>query len=86
VTSRIEDGGRIHSLASATSPKTTPPRKPSLGTNFTLISPYTMLSHFKELERIEKYGVLSHQLRASIGIESKDVIIGKFERALKLAA
>jgi hypothetical protein len=44
-----------------------------------------MLSHFKELERIEKYGVLSHQLRASIGIESKDVIIGKFERALKLA-
>jgi cystathionine beta-lyase/cystathionine gamma-synthase len=45
-----------------------------------------MLTHFKELERIEKYGVLSHQLRASIGIKSKDVIIGKFERALKLAA
>jgi cystathionine gamma-synthase len=59
---------------------------PGLGTNFTLISPYTMLTHFKELERIEKYGVFSHQLRASIGIESKEVIIGRFDRALKLAA
>jgi len=45
-----------------------------------------MLTHFKELGRIEKYGVFSHQLRASIGIESKEVIIGRFDRALKLAA
>ena len=58
---------------------------PGLGTNFTLISPYTILTHFKELEKIERYGVFSHQLRVSIGIESKDVIEGRFDKALKLA-
>ena len=58
---------------------------PGLGTNFTLVSPYTMLTHFKELEQIEKYGVFSHQLRVSIGMESKDIIKRRFDKALKLA-
>jgi cystathionine gamma-synthase len=59
---------------------------PGLGTNFTLVSPYTMLAHFQELSRVEKFGVLPHQLRVSVGLEDQGVIMDRFYRALGLAA
>ena len=58
---------------------------PSLGTNFTLASPYTMLAHYFELDWAEACGVSPNLLRLSVGIEDGEVIIGALARALDLA-
>jgi cystathionine gamma-synthase len=55
---------------------------PSLGTNFTLASPYTMLAHYFELDWAEACGVSPNLLRLSVGIEDGEVIIGALARAL----
>ncbi|KAK6352696.1 hypothetical protein TWF730_009508 [Orbilia blumenaviensis] len=55
---------------------------PSLGTNFTLTSPYALLAHYKELDWIAQYGVESHLIRISVGLEEKANLLQMFEKAL----
>ena len=59
---------------------------PSLGTNFTLACPYTILAHYGELEWAGSVGVERDLVRVSIGLEETDELVGIFERALKVAA
>lgn len=55
---------------------------PSLGTNFTLCCPYTLLAHYGELEWAGQFGVDSHLIRISVGLEETEELVGVFERAL----
>ncbi|KAJ1914089.1 Cystathionine gamma-synthase [Tieghemiomyces parasiticus] len=59
---------------------------PSLGTNFTLVSPYTILAHYHELDWAEKYGVSRNLIRCSIGLEDTDNLLRAFRAALDIAA
>lgn len=56
---------------------------PSLGTNFTLTSPYTMIAHYTELEWAAQYGVEKGLVRVSVGLEEKERLVGIFEKALE---
>ena len=56
---------------------------PSLGTNFTLVCPYVLLAHYKELQWAEKCGVSSHLLRVSVGLENQDELWQRFDSAIK---
>jgi len=58
---------------------------PSLGTNFTLVCPYTLLAHYDELDWAESCGVDRHLLRVSVGLEPAEVIIDRMKRALQAA-
>ncbi|CAG8950865.1 hypothetical protein HYFRA_00003082 [Hymenoscyphus fraxineus] len=58
---------------------------PSLGTNFTLISPYVVLAHYLELEWAAQFGVPADLIRVSIGLEDADDLRQRFEVALKAA-
>ncbi|KAH7099759.1 PLP-dependent transferase [Auriculariales sp. MPI-PUGE-AT-0066] len=58
---------------------------PSLGTEFTLACPYTILGHWKELEWAARYGVEEAIVRISVGCEDEDVIMGWIETALRAA-
>ncbi|KAI0912413.1 pyridoxal phosphate-dependent transferase [Ustulina deusta] len=56
---------------------------PSLGTNFTLTSPYVILAHYHELDWAASFGVDPNLVRISVGLESN---LGEiFARALKAA-
>ena len=55
---------------------------PSLGTNCTLVCPYTLLAHYTELEWALSYGVDKRLVRVSVGLEDIDIIIDKFNTAL----
>ncbi|KAI8324077.1 PLP-dependent transferase [Martensiomyces pterosporus] len=55
---------------------------PSLGTNFTLASPYTILAHFTELEWAAEYGVRADLVRVSVGLEPRDELLAMFQAAL----
>ncbi|KAJ1933293.1 Cystathionine gamma-synthase, partial [Linderina macrospora] len=55
---------------------------PSLGTNFTLASPYTILAHFTELEWAARYGVRADLVRVSVGLEPRDQLLAMFQAAL----
>ncbi|KXJ90667.1 pyridoxal phosphate-dependent transferase [Microdochium bolleyi] len=54
---------------------------PSLGTNFTLTSPYVLLAHYKELDWAATFGVDPDLLRISVGLE--DNLESIFTAALK---
>ncbi len=54
----------------------------SLGTNFTLVSPYTLLAHYDELDWAESCGVDRNLIRVSCGLEPEEVIIDRMKRAL----
>lgn len=56
---------------------------PSLGNNFTLACPYTLLAHFNELDWAESYGVSRYLIRVSVGLESAEDLIARFDRALE---
>ncbi|MDZ4287364.1 MAG: PLP-dependent transferase [Prosthecobacter sp.] len=56
---------------------------PSLGTNFTLVCPYTLLAHYSELDWAESCGVPRHLLRVSAGLEDTADLIARFEAALQ---
>jgi cystathionine gamma-synthase len=58
---------------------------PSLGTNFTLASPFTILAHFTELEWAAQYGVEAGLVRISVGMEDTKVLLEWFETALSAA-
>ncbi len=55
---------------------------PSLGTNFTLVCPYTLLAHYEELDWAESCGVERHLIRVSAGLEPLGDLVSRFERAL----
>eukprot|EP01135_Chromosphaera_perkinsii_P005380 Nk52_evm61s343 gene=Nk52_evmTU61s343 len=55
---------------------------PSLGTNFTLCCPYTILAHFHELEFAELYGISRNLVRISVGMEDYDTLKKKINAAL----
>lgn len=65
------------------------PKGPSLGTNFTLLMPYTMLAHYDLVtsEEGKKYldeiGLSPDLLRISVGLEPIEQLINQFEDALK---
>ncbi|KAI2634525.1 pyridoxal phosphate-dependent transferase [Xylaria nigripes] len=55
---------------------------PSLGTNFTLTSPYVILAHYQELDWAASFGVDPNLLRISVGLEGNlGEIFGKALRA-----
>lgn len=58
---------------------------PSLGTNFTLVSPYVLLAHYQELDWAASYGVEPDLIRISVGLEETAQIVKVFESALKAA-
>ena len=55
---------------------------PSLGTNFTLCCPYTLLAHYTELEWAARCGVRSDLLRVSVGLEDITDLKSRFAKAL----
>ena len=56
---------------------------PSLGTNFSLACPYTLLAHYHELDFAMTYGVQPNLIRFAIGLEDLDDMKQKFELAFK---
>ncbi|OQS00443.1 cystathionine gamma-synthase [Achlya hypogyna] len=59
---------------------------PSLGTNFTLACPYTLLAHYDELDYVESCGVPRDLLRISIGLEDVDEVWAILSSALVTAS
>ena len=59
---------------------------PSLGTNFTLSSPYVILAHYNELHWAAQFGVEAELVRVSVGLEDTADLTSKFEVALAEAA
>ena len=55
---------------------------PSLGTKFTLVCPYVLLAHYDELDWAESFGIPSHLIRVSVGLEDKDHLWRSFSEAL----
>ena len=55
---------------------------PSLGNNFTLACPYTLLAHYKELDWVSSIGISPYLVRVSVGLEDKDALIARFEEVL----
>ena len=58
---------------------------PSLGTNFTLACPYTILAHYTELDWAAQYGVEEGLVRISVGMEDVGTLLEGFEQAAKAA-
>jgi cystathionine gamma-synthase len=58
---------------------------PSLGSNFTLVCPYTLLAHYQELAWAANCGVAAHLLRVSAGLEEMDDLLARFREALAAA-
>ncbi|PGG97842.1 hypothetical protein AJ79_09078 [Helicocarpus griseus UAMH5409] len=59
---------------------------PSLGTNFTLSSPYVILAHYGELEWANSLGVPTDLVRTSVGLEDPADLRARVEKALDAAA
>lgn len=55
---------------------------PSLGTNFTLACPYTILAHYQEMEEVAKYGLDVSLVRVSVGLENKSELQAVFEKSI----
>ncbi|KAF9180619.1 hypothetical protein BGZ51_006073 [Haplosporangium sp. Z 767] len=55
---------------------------PSLGTNFTLACPYTILAHYYELDWASQFGIDRNLVRVAVGLEDKDVLLQGFKEAL----
>ena len=55
---------------------------PSLGTKFTLVCPYVLLAHYNEIEWAESFGIPSHLIRVSVGLENIEHLWDKFSDAL----
>lgn len=56
---------------------------PSLGTNFTLMCPYTLLAHYHELDFAMAYDVQPDLLRVTVGLEDFTALQKKFEAAFE---
>ena len=55
---------------------------PNLGTNYTLVCPYTILAHYDELDWAETCGVSRWLIRISVGLEDPADLIDRFAQAL----
>ncbi len=55
---------------------------PSLGTDFTLVCPFTLLAHYTELDWAEACGIPRYLIRLSVGLEEPEVLWHKIELAL----
>ena len=55
---------------------------PSLGTDFSLACPYTLLAHYDELEWAEGCGLDRHLIRISVGSEDASDVIERVREAL----
>lgn len=55
---------------------------PSLGTNYTMACPFTLLAHFNELDWAESLGVSRWLVRVSVGLEEPEDLIRRFDDAL----
>lgn len=51
---------------------------PSLGTNFTLVCPYTLLAHYNELDWAESLGISRYLIRVSVGLEHTEDLLKRF--------
>ncbi|KAH9018726.1 PLP-dependent transferase [Lactarius pseudohatsudake] len=58
---------------------------PSLGTNFTLACPYTILAHYGELDWAARFGVPSSLVRVSVGLEDPGWLHDVFASAVRAA-
>jgi len=58
---------------------------PSLGTNFTLVCPYTLLAHYHELEFARIFNVQANLIRVAIGLEPVSALKNTFSRAFDAA-
>lgn len=58
---------------------------PSLGTNFTLCSPYALLAHYQELPWAAQFGVDPDLVRVSVGLEETPELVDVFKKALEAA-
>ena len=58
---------------------------PSLGTNFTLACPFTILAHYAEIDWTTKWGVPADLVRISFGLEETTELVQCVKRALKAA-
>jgi cystathionine gamma-synthase len=58
---------------------------PSLGTSFTLASPYTILAHYQELEWAAGHGVEVGLVRISVGQEDEATLKHWFETSVRAA-
>ncbi|KAI0035782.1 PLP-dependent transferase [Vararia minispora EC-137] len=58
---------------------------PSLGTNFTLACPYTIIAHYVELPWAARYGVNDTLVRVSVGMQDREELVRGFEGALAAA-
>jgi cystathionine gamma-synthase len=58
---------------------------PSLGTNFSICCPYTLLAHYTELPWAAECGLEANLLRVSVGLEEIDDLTSRFNQALSLA-
>lgn len=58
---------------------------PSLGTNFTLTSPYVLLAHYQELDWAAGLGVDPDLIRVSVGLEETTELRETFSQALEAA-
>lgn len=57
---------------------------PSLGTNFSLVCPYTILAHYGELDWAAERGADRNLIRVWAGLEDSDDLLTRFERALEV--
>ena len=55
---------------------------PSLGTDFTLACPYTLIAHYRELDWAEMHGASRWLIRVSVGLEDFDDLHARFSLAL----
>lgn len=55
---------------------------PSLGTNFSLACPYTLLAHYTELDWVKGYGLTRNLIRLSVGQEDVNDLKARLEEAL----
>ena len=55
---------------------------PSLGTNYSLVCPYPMIAHYKELDFVESCGVPRCLIRISVGLEQSQHLIDTVAAAL----
>jgi cystathionine gamma-synthase len=86
---RAEQGGLI-SILLHDAPRNAPQfydrlmvsKGPSLGTNYTLVCPYTLLAHYRELDWAESHGVSRWLLRISVGMEDSGDLRARFADAL----
>ncbi|MBI1320403.1 MAG: PLP-dependent transferase [Candidatus Hydrogenedens sp.] len=85
--------GGLFSVLLKDAPRTSAPffdalrisKGPSLGTEFSLACPYTLLAHYGELEWAESLGISRYLVRVSIGTEDPADLISRFEEALAAA-